>query len=273
MAVLTISREFGSGGREIGGAVAQALGYEIVDKDRILGDIRAMGHQWEKWSKELDEHSPSIWEKYDWSFRGFVALMQSVLLKYALQDRVVILGRGGNFLLRDIAFVFRVRISAPLESRIECVMRRETVDQHTAKWLIEKTDRERSGFIRSIYGKSWNDDTDYDARFDTAATAREEIVQTLIARLGERDRFVDGPSQHTVRMRAEAARIKAGLLTNPGLFIPTLDVDYDGSAIVLRGVIHNPRELARVEKEACKLGGDLPMRVALHYRGQPVEGP
>ena len=267
MAVLTISREFGSGGREIGGAVAKALDYGIVDKDRILSDIRSMGHKWEQWSKDLDEHSPSIWEKYDWSFRGFVALMQSILLKYALKNRMVILGRGGNFLLRDVPFVLRVRITAPLENRIECVMHRDTVDRSTAKWLIEKTDRERSGFIRSIYGKGWNEDAEYDDGFDTGVTSQEEIVQTLVKRLEERDRFFDEQSKHMVQMRAEAARIKAGLLTNPSLFIPTLDVEYDGRDIVLRGVIHNPRELERVEKEARKLSGDLPMKVALHYRG------
>lgn len=267
MAVLTISREFGSGGREIGRAVAESLGYELVDKERILDDVRAMGHKWEQWAKELDEHSPSVWEKYDWSFRGFVALMQSILLNYALRDRVVILGRGGNFLLKDIPYSLRVRITAPVESRIERIMKRESVDHDTARWLIERTDRERSGFIRTIYGKNWDDPSEYDIMLNTGLKPLDEMVRTLTEMLGERDRFCNEQCRDTVKLRGEAARIKAGLLINPGLFVPTLDVDFDGTHIVLKGVVHNPREHRRVENEARKLAGDLPFKCALHYRG------
>jgi cytidylate kinase len=267
MAVLTISREFGSGGREIGNAVADALGYAVVGKERMLEDIRTMGHKWEQWSKELDEHSPSLWEKYDWSFRGFVALMQSVVLNYALQDRVVLLGRGGNFLLKDIPYALRVRITAPLASRIERIMTRESVDQDTARWLIEKTDRERSGFIHTIYGRNWDDPSEYDTVLSTGLKPLDEIAQTLTGLLVERDRFCSEECRNTVKMRGEAARIKAGLLTDPQLFIPTLDVNFDGTNIVLRGIIHNPKEYKRVENAAHKLAGNLPFRCALHYRG------
>jgi hypothetical protein len=267
MAVLTISREYGSGGRNIGQAVARFLEYQFVDKESLLADIRVLGHKWEQWSKDLDEHSPSLWEKYDWSFRGFVALIQSILFKYALQDRVVLVGRGANFLMKEIPYVLRVRITAPLESRIQCIMNRESVNENTARWLIEKSDRERSGFIHSIYGKDWDDPLEYDLFIDTGAKPLDEIVNDLVELLRERDRFCDEECRNIVRMRGEAARIKAGLLTNPGLFIPTLDVNFDGSSIVLRGVIHNPREHERVQKEARKLAGDLPFKCQLHYRG------
>ncbi len=267
MAVLTISREFGSGGKDIGLGVARTLEYQFVDKESLLADIRIMGHKWERWSKDLDEHSPTLWEKYDWSFRGFVALMQSILFKYALQDRVVLVGRGGNFLMKEIAYALRVRITAPLESRIQCVMNRESVNENTARWLIEKSDRERSGFIHTIYGKDWDDPLEYDLTIDAGSKPLDDIVGSLAELLRTRDRFCNEECRNIVRLRGEAARIKAGLLTNPGLFIPTLDVESDGSSIILRGVIHNPREHARVENEARKLAGDLPLKCQLHYRG------
>jgi len=97
MAILTISREFGSGGREIGQAVAALLNYEYIDKQNILSDLKSAGHEWEKWGRDLDEHCPTIWEKYDWSFRGFSALLQRCILDHALRGKAVIMGRGGNF--------------------------------------------------------------------------------------------------------------------------------------------------------------------------------
>lgn len=266
MAVLTISRELGSGGREIAMAVADSLGYQVVDKERLLADIRSHGPKWEQWSKDLDEHAPSVWEKYDWSFRGFVALIQSVLLQYALRDRAVLLGRGANFLMKGIPYSLRVRITAPLESRVNRIMVRESVNENTARWLIEKSDRERHGFIHSIYGKDWNDPLEYDRLIDTGMTPLVDVVEHLLELLKGRDRLCDEQCRNEVRMRGEAARIKAGLLTNPRLFIPTLDVEYDGSVIALRGVVHNPREHDLVEREARRLAGSLPLTCRLHYR-------
>ena len=62
MALLTISREFGSGGREIGQAISRELGYYYINRSKILEDIRQAGEKLEQWSKTLDEHCPTVWE-------------------------------------------------------------------------------------------------------------------------------------------------------------------------------------------------------------------
>lgn len=267
MAILTVSREFGSGGREIGLAVARITGYEYVDKEKILASIRQLGHKWEQWTQELDEHSPSVWEKYDWSFRGFTALIQSLILTHAVRDNVVIMGRGANHILKDIPHALRIRVVAPIESRITRVMDRDSVNRETARWMIEKIDAERSGFVFSIYGKHWDDPADYDYTLNTGFKSLEEITQAIVGLLQEREKLCDEAVIRSLTLRAEAARIRAGLLTNPKLFLPTLDVHFDGRQIVLRGIIHNPREHKRVEEEAKKLAGDAPIRCDLHYRG------
>jgi len=80
MAMLTISREYGSGGREIGRATAERLGYRYVDRSTLLAALRASDPGWERFGDEYDEHKPSLWERYDWSFRGYSALLQRHLL-------------------------------------------------------------------------------------------------------------------------------------------------------------------------------------------------
>ena len=267
MAILTVSREFGSGGREVGLAVVESMGYEYVDKEKIHDEIRVAGRDWDEWGKELDEHCPTIWEKYDWSFRGYGALVQSAILHYALKDRVVIMGRGGNFLLKGIPYAVSIRVAASLETRIERIMVRDSVDRETARWLAEKTDRGRSRFLYSLYGKHWDDPRDFDFVFKTDVKSLEEIISSVKDLLLERDRFNTPESRKMLQMRAAAAKVKAGLLTNPSLFVPTLDVHDDGKAIVLQGVVHNPKEHKRIEEAARKLAGDLPLRCELHYRG------
>jgi len=79
--------------------------------------------------------------------------MQSESRQYALKDRVVIMGRGSNFLLEWIDSAYRVRLVGLAEYRIAVIMERDSLDLATAKWLQKKTDTERAGFIASIYGK------------------------------------------------------------------------------------------------------------------------
>ena len=117
MATLTISREYGSGGFEIGRRVAERLGYQFVDKERLFQDMEQAGPRWARVAEEVDEVCPTLWERHDWQYRGYVAQVENLILEYALDDNVVIIGRGGSFLLRGVPFCLRVRLVASLEAR------------------------------------------------------------------------------------------------------------------------------------------------------------
>jgi cytidylate kinase len=265
-AILTISRELGSGGRELGRAIAESLGYAYIDKDSILADIRKDGAKWEEWAEGLDEHRPTVWEKYDWSFRGFSSLVQWHLLERAQQGGVVLMGRGGNFLLKDIPHACRVRITAPLEARIERIMKREGVDRATARWLCEKTDRERAGFLQAIYGKAWDDPAEYDQVFQVADQSVGSVVTAVKNALRERERLATADARKRLELLSAAAKVKAGIATNPRFFIPVLDVVVDKEALVLRGVTHTPKEHKAIEQAAAALAGSVLIRCELHYR-------
>jgi cytidylate kinase len=266
MAILTISREFGSGGRDIGRGVAEELGYEYLNRDRFFKEVRARGETWEQWGKGLDEHSPSVWEKYDWSFRGFAALTRSILLDYAVNDNAVLMERGGNFLLKGVSHAFRIRIIAPLEERLSRVMIRESVDYDTARWLIDRTDYERSQFIMALCGTNWSDAEGYDEVFDTGIQAIDEIVGSVCETLGHRDELKTEEVQQELRLHAQAAKLEARLFTYPQLFVSTLEVSVEEGTLVLRGIVRDPKQKRRVEEIAAELSSDLPIKFNLHYR-------
>jgi cytidylate kinase len=268
MAILTISREFGGGGREIGQAAAERLGYVYVDKERILKDMRAQGQAWEEWAKGLDEHSPSLWERYDWSFRGFGALVRSILLEYSVKDNAVLMERGGNFLLKGVPHSFRIRVIAPLPARLERIMLRESVDYDTARWLTEKTDRDRYEFINALFGKDWNDPEGFDEVFNTGIQPVEAVTDTVCDTLRARDDLKTDEAQEALRIRSAAAKLEAGLVTYPFLFVNTLEVVVERGNLVLKGVVRDPKQKRRVEDIARKLAGEVPLELCLHYRGQ-----
>lgn len=267
MAILTISREFGSGGHQVGRNIADSLDYKLLEKDRIFQDIKASCPQWEEWARELDEHDPTLWERYDWSFKGFGALIQSMILEHALHDRIVIMGRGGSFLLKDISHALRVRIVAPLDIRIARIISRDCIDAATARRLVERADRERNGFVNAIYDKPIGDVSEYDITFDTGNQSHDEIVQHITALLEEKDRLKSEQSINVLQVRAKTARFRATLLTDPSLStITTLDLAYEDSHFVLRGIVRNPKEHQRVEETARRITQCEPFRCELRYR-------
>jgi cytidylate kinase len=278
MAILTIARKYRSGGREIGKAIAEQLNYDYIDRGRILNDMRTEGKQWEERAKFFDENYPNIWERYDWSFRGFVALNQSHFLDYALKDNVVIMGRGGNFLLKGIPHVLRVRMIAPIEQRIEKVMEQEGVNSETARLLIEKTDSEMAGLIYVIYGKDWDNPAEYEMVFNTGIQTPDEIITLIKNALLEKEKLNTEKARKILKLRALAAKIKAEISTNPQYSISVLDVDpkEEGmieKGLILRGIIHNQNDIKRIEETAKRLAGDIPIECKLQYRWYSRLGP
>lgn len=266
MGILTISREFGSGGREIGRIVAEAKNYAYLDKEKLLSEMSSKGGNWEKWAADFDERCPTTWEKFDWSFRGFTALMQSALLNHAVRDNIVIMGRGANLLLKDIPHVLSIRIMAPMAERVQRIMQREAVNQVTAQWMIKKIDQERSCFLYSMYGKHAETPDGYDLVINTGSRSFEAVAEMVKTLLEEKEKLRTSESQRILDMRAAAAKVKAGLATDRSLFIPTLEVESDRSRILLRGIVHNPKEQKRIEEAAIKLAEGVSVKSELHYR-------
>jgi cytidylate kinase len=266
MAILTISREFGSGGRDIGRGVIKELGYDYLNRDRFFSEVRERGQKWEEWGKGLDEHSPTVWERYDWSFRGFAALTRSILLEYAARDNVVIMERGGNFLLKGVPHAFRIRVIAPLEARIDRVMIRESVDYDTARWLVERTDHERSRFILALVEKDWSDPGEFDAVFNTGIQPIDELVHTVCETLQHRDHLKTDEAQKELMLHAQAAKLEGRLFTYPQLFVNTLEIFVEKGTLVLRGVVRDPKQKKRVEEIARQLADNAPITFNLHYR-------
>lgn len=277
MAILTIARKYGSGGREIGREVARQLGYEYVDRGRILEDMRSEGIEWEERAKYFDENYPDIWERYDWAFRGFVALNQYYFLNYALKNNVVIMGRGGNFLFRGIPHVLRVRVVAPLGKRIEKVMEWEGVNSESARYLIEKADREMAGAIYVIYGRNWEDPAEYEMVFDTALQPADEIIESIKRALVEKEKLNDEKARKILLLRVRAARLKATISTDPRFSISVLDVEPKAEGmielgLVVRGIVHHQWDIKEIEEIAKKQAGDMPVECRLQYRWYPRMG-
>ncbi|MDA8124558.1 MAG: cytidylate kinase-like family protein [Deltaproteobacteria bacterium] len=267
MAILSISNEFKSGATEIGQAIEKQLGYEFLSQSRIMHEASAAGKEWARFSVDYGQAMPTLWERYDWSFMGFMALIQSIILDHAQKDNIVIMSRGANYLLRGIPHILKIRIAAPLEKRIERIMTQESLSWETARLLVKKADYEITSAIQQIYGKKWDDPSAYEIRFDTSLQPHEQIIESIKSLLIAKDHLKTQEAQQKLAMKALAARIKARILINPKFLIPTLEVEDTEAGIVLHGVARSIKEHQAIEEEVKKISGDTPVTCTIHYRG------
>jgi len=270
MAIVTISRESGSGGEDIAKAVAKRLQYEFVSKDSIYKEIEEHGKKWLNWVaiEQLDEHAPTLWERYDRSYAAYLALVAHCVYKNALKNNVVILGRGGNYLLENVPYALRIRITASAEYRVRTFRDRFGIDEEGARKMLMHSDHERSIFLKRAYRKDWVNPDDYDMTFNSGHMGFDELVALIVDEIPARDKLFTPEAEEELRRLELAARVKADILTRFSMFIPTLDVHHDGTAIVLRGVCLFTEEQTRELMEtAVRSAGTTKVRSELHPRG------
>ena len=117
MAILTLTGELGSGRKVVGEALAALLNYRYISRQNILTSLGELGNRWAEWGKEFDVHCPTIWERYDWSYMAFKAQIQALYLSHALEDKVILVGRGGNFLLEGRPLCLACQNYSPLRGQ------------------------------------------------------------------------------------------------------------------------------------------------------------
>lgn len=179
MTVLTISREYGSDGRRIAEAAAQALGYHFVNKRTIEQILIQYGFV--EFYKEYEE-APNIWDRLDPQKTQLIKMLNRVVRGVARHGNVVILGRGSFAVLADLADVLNVRIKAPLALRIKRVMQQQGIFSHeAAAALVAENDRLRGSFLETFYGLRWDAMQQFDLVVDTGKVAPSIATDWLVA--------------------------------------------------------------------------------------------
>jgi cytidylate kinase len=225
MAVITISREYGSRGAAIGARVAEHLGWWHVNDELIflvahragIGDqdvrpydqegfsrLRTFAHDCVAMLESLappflgqttgmpDAMQLPVELKRFYSAR-YLHLVQQMIRALAVRGRVVIMGRGAQVVLRDTARVLHVRTVAPLPDRIRRVAREEGVSEREAARRIRRRDGAAARYLRHFYGLDWGDPLLYHLTLNTAALGEQEAVRLILDAAPEADELVPTP--------------------------------------------------------------------------------
>ncbi|MDO4541826.1 MAG: cytidylate kinase-like family protein [Bacillota bacterium] len=193
--IITLGREFGSGGRMIGKVVAEELGFTFYDKEIITKAAEASGMDKELLEKNDENIKGSIFHNFtlglynaantfaemsDISLNDRAFLIQSDIIKdIAKRENAVIVGRCADYVLRDFHNCFNVFIFAPIESRIERAANEYGMNRKNLKETITKMDRRRSSYYNYYTGKKWGKAISYHMSLDSGKLGIEKCVKII----------------------------------------------------------------------------------------------
>ena len=185
MAIITISREMGTGAYLIASEVAQKLKYTLIDGPRIKSLAVKYGLTPEL-LQMVDEKPPSYVTAEDRKRAAALNAIELIILDLARKGNVVIYGRGGQDMLTECKNVLRLRFIGDFEERVERFAEREWIDPDMARSLIRRSDHQRGGFIHFYFDRDWRDPINYDLIFNTSRLSEETVIDCIIAAVKEK---------------------------------------------------------------------------------------
>jgi cytidylate kinase len=182
MNIVTISRLVGAYGDIVAAVVARRMGLELVSLAKVHELAQGCDPEYQDACRMLEtEHGPSFFERIFFDRPTHTSLFKALTYEEASRGNVVLVGRGAQIILRDVPGVFRARIVAPKQLRLERIMERYNFSREEAEEFVRKSDHEREGLIHSIFHTDPNDWSLYDitlnsARYSSGA-ASDIVVQ------------------------------------------------------------------------------------------------
>lgn len=194
--IITIAREYGSAGREIGYKVAEAFGIKLYDKEMLARAAKESGICEEIFETHDEKPTNSflyslVMDTYSMGYSGntftdmpinhkvFLAQFNAIK-KIADEGPCVLVGRCADYALESYKNVVSVFIHADLESRIRRIARIYDLTDAKAKDIIQKTDKQRSSYYNYYTNKKWDSADSYELCLTSSSLGIEGTAKAII---------------------------------------------------------------------------------------------
>ncbi|MBU1276340.1 MAG: cytidylate kinase-like family protein [Proteobacteria bacterium] len=198
MAVLTISRQFGAGGKTLGARVAQRLGYEFVDEG-LMDKVAEKANVSVKWVEGVEREAGGHLMRFlstlvpssfidrhlgesgsDFDEKRYVEFLTRIIKDLAREDNMVILGRGSQFILRRDPNALHVLLVAERADRIKFMVRNYNMEPEKAEAMINRESRRRERYLANFHQGDPNDPSLYHMVLNTSLVPLEAAGEQLV---------------------------------------------------------------------------------------------
>lgn len=193
--IITITRQYGSGGHDIGKALAEKLGISFYDKELISIAAKESGISPEVFkdvdgkaansllyslSTGLYSYGNSFSSMGDLPVNDRLYILQHKIIKeLSEKETFVVIGRCADYVLRDNPNVIKVFIYANIDSRVKRAIDRNDIDPARAKQAVLKADKRRANYYSFYSGKKWGMVDNYDLCINTTNISIEQSVDII----------------------------------------------------------------------------------------------
>lgn len=189
--ILTIGRQFGSGGRVIGKRLADELNISYYDKELITLAAKESGLCPEVFEKADEKASDGLAHAFSMGFsylgmytphadilsnEGLFKIQSDAIRNLADTESCVIVGRCADYILRDNPACLSFFIHDKIENRVQRVVARQQITVEQAKELIYKTDKSRAAYYDYYTNKTWGKSSSYNFSIDASVLGIDETV-------------------------------------------------------------------------------------------------
>ena len=198
MSVITISRQFGAGGKTLGEMIAKELDYvfhddliiqEIADKakvstDSVISIERTAGSKLSKLISTM--LSRSYIERIVGADKGYidektyVELLKTIIVEFAQQDNVVLLGRGGQYVLQDFKGAYHILLVAKWEDRIKFMQQFYDFSDTKASKAVKQGDTRRSNLYKKLGREDYNQPYLYHLVLNMSRISLEQALREIV---------------------------------------------------------------------------------------------
>ncbi len=260
MAVIAMTREMGSRGKDIALGLADALGLSIIHSEVVEHEIASKLHTDDRAVHRYLEGRRRIRDR--WNLKETAVASQTAAQVYEIADKgnVIIRGWGASFLLREVPHVLCLRVCAPMDSRARTLMERFGLeDESLARRRIEENDAAHDRVLRRIGEGDWRDPLFYDLVINTGRIAVDDGVALVEHVLRQPSFYETSVSRNRLRELKIRAQLRTVLQGDATLFHDSFGietaVDPITGMVTLSGVTTNKQLPARAELAIAELPG------------------
>ena len=259
MAVITMTREMGSLGRDVALGLADRLGVELVQHE-LVEHIAEKMHMQESSVNRFLEGKAGLLERWGINENDMSLYTTEELLAVAQRGNVLIRGWGATYVLRDISHVTCVRICAPVAMRAENVMERVGIVHHdVAMKEVRRNDAAYARRMQHLFHVDYRDPMLYDMVFNTEKVSVDACIDMISETVARTENQPTPQSTSRLEEMVTLARVRSALRRSEITSRPTpsltIELDAESGELLLSGVADDQAFKDEAERLAREVPG------------------
>lgn len=258
MAIIAMTREMATLGRDVAAGLAERLGLDIVHHELVAQDIAERAGMPESEVQRFLGGEASLLSRWRVNKARMSRYTAEEILELAVKGNVLIRGWGATYLLRNVPHVVCVRICAPMADRERVLMQRLGItDRATARREIERNDAAHNGTMQRLFGIDWTDPALYASVLNTARIPIADCVEHIVNVAGSPAFQETAQSRMALSDQLILSKVHSALDRRFGSSATALglDAEVEAGKVVLKGALSDQRLIAETVRLMHSISG------------------